>query len=164
MVGGGDRDRGRGAGHEPTMPAEPGAPATDVEVNALPLPARLVAGMVLGGRFEILERLGEGGAGAVYAARDRLIGEEVALKVLHERIREGAGLGRLRDEIRAGRRIAHANVCRVYDLVVDGGVVFLVMELLRGETLRRRVRRALPVAEAVEIVRQLGGGLAAAHR
>ncbi len=125
---------------------------------------RLEPGTVLAGRFEISRCLGEGGAGSVYAARDRLLGEPVALKLLHRRVGPGTDVASLRAEVRAARRIAHPNVCRVHDLCEHGGRVFLVMELLAGETLRQRLRQALSVVEALEIARQLGAALTAAHR
>jgi tetratricopeptide (TPR) repeat protein len=128
-------------------------------------PAALARGTLLGGRFEVRDRLGVGGAGVVYAAHDRLLGEDVALKVLHESLRRDEDeLRRLRSEVLAARRIAHPNVCRVHDLCTDGDRVFVVMELLRGETLRRRMRRRLELGSVLDVVRQLGAGLAAAHR
>ena len=122
-------------------------------------------GDLLAGRFSILRRIGEGGAGAVYAARDLLLGEDVALKVLR-RAGLGAhdGLRRLRDEVRAARRIAHPNVCRVHDLAETDGRVFVVMELLSGVTLRDRIRQGVSVGEGLDILRQLAAGLGAAHR
>lgn len=150
----GDRDTPAGTvAVEPTLPAADGVDAP------------LGAGTVLAGRFEIDAALGLGGAGAVYAARDRLLGDQVALKVLHAQLRDDPReLDRLRAEVRAARRITHPNVCRVHDLVDDGRVAFVVMELLRGETLRARMRRGVSAGEAIEIARQLALGLAAAHR
>jgi eukaryotic-like serine/threonine-protein kinase len=144
--------------------ADPGAATITVGVEVGVLRMGVALGDELARRFKLTARLGEGGTGAVYAARDELLGEEVAVKVLHGGAGDPEALRRLRDEVRAARRIAHANVCRVHDLCVDGGLVFVVMELLRGETLRKRLRRGLPPGEVLDIVRQVGAGLAAAHR
>jgi tetratricopeptide (TPR) repeat protein/predicted Ser/Thr protein kinase len=137
------------------------APSTD----AVRAPVTLPVGTVLAERFEIVEQLGEGATGVVYAARDRLLDDEVALKVLHARY-EGADaeLARLRAEVRAARRIAHPNVCRVHDLVVDGGYAFVAMELVRGRTLRQHLRARLSIDETLDLTRQLASALGAAHR
>ena len=79
---GGPADRRGGTGQEPTLLAR----TPDPQVAA---PTQLEPGQVLGGRFELVKRLGEGGAGAVYSARDRLLGEPVALKLLHARMSAG---------------------------------------------------------------------------
>ena len=119
----------------------------------------------VGTRFSVTSRLGGGGSGDVYAASDLLLEEDVALKALRASATDIDALRRLRDEVRAARRIGHPNVCRVHDLYSADGILYLVMELLLGPTLRQRLRDGrLPAAEALEILRQLGAGLAAAHR
>jgi serine/threonine protein kinase/tetratricopeptide (TPR) repeat protein len=153
---GGPTDKGEKLAQEPTLPSIEGV----VEESRA-----LDPGTTLAGRYEIAHRLGEGGSGHVYAARDRLLGEDVALKILRARFRaDGEQLRKLRAEVRAARRITHPNVCRVHDLVDVGGLTFVVMELLEGETLRRRLRRPLALSTAIEIARQLESGLSSAHR
>jgi tRNA A-37 threonylcarbamoyl transferase component Bud32/tetratricopeptide (TPR) repeat protein len=133
--------------------------------------ARLHPGEVLAGRFRVEGFLGRGGMGEVYAANDNELRERVALKLLHPDLAVQASfLERFRREIRLARRISHPNVARVFDLVQDRGHAlgefnFFIMELLEGETLMARLRRAGPIlpTQALPIARQLAAGLGAAH-
>jgi tRNA A-37 threonylcarbamoyl transferase component Bud32 len=119
----------------------------------------LAAGQVLGNRYGVIGLLGEGGMGAVYRVHDRVLDEEVALKLVH-----GAG-GDLRNEVRLAQQVAHRNVCRTYDLEEVDGYHFVKMEYIAGTTLADQLARggALPVARAVAIARAIAEGLAAAH-
>jgi len=134
----------------------------------------LSPGERLAGRYRLRCLLGAGGMGDVYEAEDEELAVVVALKVLRldlghdEQARQT--LRRLKHEVLLARSITHPNVCRVYDLGrhgLDGeSLWFLTMELLRGETLRERVRRRgrLRAAEALAWVEQMVSGLSAAHR
>jgi serine/threonine protein kinase len=124
-------------------------------------------GAVLGGRYEIVSPLGRGGMGAVYRARDRVLGEDVAIKVLRadvtgteERAR------RFRSEVLLARRVSHWNVCRIHEYGEDGPLRFISMELVEGETIKDALvrRRRLPAAEAFDAAVQVAEGLAAIHR
>jgi eukaryotic-like serine/threonine-protein kinase len=124
-------------------------------------------GTVLGGRYEVLSPLGRGGMGAVYRARDRVLEEEVAIKVLRadvtgteERAR------RFRSEVQLARRVSHWNVCRIHEYGEDGPLRFLSMELVEGETVKDALRRRgpLPSAEAFDVAIQVAEGLAAIHQ
>jgi eukaryotic-like serine/threonine-protein kinase len=116
-------------------------------------------------RFEILGKLGAGGMGEVYRARDPQLQREVAIKVLplafaHDPDRQR----RFEQEARAAAGVNHPNVIAVHDVRIHDGVGFLVTELLDGETLRQRMTgRSLPVVKAVEYAIQIAGGLAAGH-
>ena len=130
-------------------------------------------GDLLAGRFEIRRRLGRGGMGEVFAALDTVLGEEVALKIVHAQPAEiESGMPGLRREVQLARRVTHSNVCRIFDLIQHWDdqqhrqLNLLSMELLEGETLRdRRARHGrLPLTEALPIVRQIARGLNAAHR
>jgi tetratricopeptide (TPR) repeat protein len=125
-------------------------------------PGHLEAGRVVAGRYAIRDRLGAGGMGAVYRAFDRELNEEVAFKVLRD---GGAGsLDRFRREVRLARRIAHPNVCRVFDLGEDGDLRFLTMELVEGQTLRALLGEgALQPERALGLFAQLAEGVGAAH-
>jgi len=108
--------------------------------------------------------------GAVYEATDVMLRTHVALKVIRAPIADNAAsLERFRREVLLARRVGHANVCRVYELyeaTVDGVALhFLTMELLKGETLARRLttKGRLKTAEAAPLVKQMCEGLAAAH-
>ena len=129
-------------------------------------------GDVVSGRYEITRFIARGGMGEVYAAHDRMLGDEIALKVLLRPASAGAGaLDRLRAEVQLARRVADPHVLRVfdlgsYDLPAGGEVLFLTMQLLRGETLRARIRRAgpLPPAETWRLASDMFAALAAAHQ
>jgi tetratricopeptide (TPR) repeat protein len=111
------------------------------------------------GRFRVLERLGGGGMGVVYAAYDPQLDRGVALKTVHvpSQSREVA----LR-EAKALAKLSHPNVVAVFDVGVEQGHVYIVMELVRGDTLRAWTK-ARPVGEIVDAYRQAAQGLAAAH-
>ena len=119
------------------------------------------------GAYEVVDRLGAGGMGEVYRARDTRLGRTVALKVL----RPGADpelLHRLDREARAASALNHPNIVHIYDVGLtagQSGAHYVVMEHVEGETLRRRLARgALPMSELLELGAQLAEGLAKAHR
>ena len=132
-----------------------------------PAPADwLAAGVRLLDRFTILREIGRGGFSIVYAARDDLIGGEVALKLLvpppavAQQAKE-----RMRREVRAVRELSHRSIVRVYDFVEDGPRSFVVMELINGRDLAIRVRDKGPVPgdEAGRIGAQVAEALSLAH-
>ena len=124
----------------------------------------LEAGDRLGG-YEILERIGAGGMGTVYRARDSRLSRDVAIKVLPDAlVNDEISLARFEREARAVAALSHPNILGIYDLGRDGEVVYAAMELLEGESLRERLGHgSLPVSKAVEIAGRLAKGLAAAH-
>ena len=129
--------------------------------NAAPNDAR---GRTLAGRYTLLERIDAGGAGEVWRARDERLGRDVAVKILGENADE-AFRERFGDEARRAAAVAHPNVVTVYDDGRDGGTSFMVMEYVRGRTLRDVVadRGPLPAHEAARIVAQVAAALDAAH-
>ncbi len=116
--------------------------------------------------FEILERLGGGGMGVVYKARDLKLGRTVALKFMCPS-REGNEESRIRflREARAVAALDHPNICTLFEIrETDDGRIFLAMAFCPGETLRERLGRGpLPPCEAIEMALQILDGLAAAH-
>ncbi|MBI2838335.1 MAG: tetratricopeptide repeat protein [Acidobacteria bacterium] len=130
-------------------------------------------GTVLAGRYTIVRFIGRGGMGEVYEADDALLRRRVALKVLLQASMRESSVERFRREVQLALEVTHPNVCRVYDMGchrLSGDdrareVYFLTMELLEGETLMERIRREGPFAPdaALPIIRQIAGGLAAAH-
>ncbi len=129
-------------------------------------------GDILSGRFRIVREVGEGGMGRVYEAFDSELAVYVALKVIRPEIASDPGaLRRFRQEVQVARRITHPNICRTYDLERETGsgphrdLLFLTMEFLDGETLAARIARtgAIPLAEALEIARQVADALEAAR-
>ncbi len=123
-------------------------------------------GMILGERYEILKRLGEGGMGAVYKARDTELDRLVAVKVIRPEL---AGhpdiLRRFKQELILARQVTHKNVVRIFDLVTADGRKFITMDFIEGRDLRTILneRGKLPPAEAVPIAQQICRGLEAAH-
>src|SRR6266581_3602701 len=92
------------------------------------------------GPYEILGPRGAGGMGEVYRARDSRLGREVAIKVPPEHLaRDPAALARFEREARAIAALSHPNILEIHDVGSDNGVTFVVMELLKGDTLRQRL-------------------------
>ncbi|HLG70870.1 MAG TPA: serine/threonine-protein kinase [Chloroflexota bacterium] len=122
---------------------------------------------VIGGRYEILRRLGTGGMATVYLARDPLLGREVAIKVprLDGDGHDQETLERFQAELRTIGRLNHPNVVTIYDGGEEDGTPFLVMEPVEGESLAELIRREapLPVERAVSIGRQIAEALSYAH-
>ncbi len=123
-----------------------------------------LVGCTFAERYELLAKLGEGGMGAVFRARDRELDEDIALKVLRTDLADdAAGLVRFRREVKLARRIAHPNVVRTYDLGRQGPLRFLTMELLDGESLAHRASRRMVLPEVLRIAADIARGLTAAH-
>jgi len=140
---------------------------------ATPVPSGVVrksdgpkVGDRLGGRYELLSRLGEGGMGVVFKARDLELDDVVALKMLKPgALVDAEQLERLKDEIRLARKITHPNVLRTFDFGELMGRPFISMEFVRGVTLRDLLQQSgrLPYSAGLRIARQFCAGLAAAH-
>ena len=125
----------------------------------------LAAGSRLG-TYEIVSRIGTGGMGEVYRARDLKLSRDVAVKVLPEATAaDPLALSRFQNEARAVAALSHSNILAIHDFGSEAGVAFAVMELLEGETLRQRLDRGpIPLRRAAEIARGIALGLAAAHQ
>jgi len=117
------------------------------------------------GRFRIQARLGAGGMGEVYLAEDTGLKRQVALKRITSRLRANAkSRQRLWKEAECASRLNDPHVAAVYDVIEESNELFVVMEYIEGETLRRRLARPLAVDEFVGIAQQCASGLSAAHR
>jgi serine/threonine protein kinase len=115
--------------------------------------------------YRVLQTLGAGGMGVVYLAEDGRLGRQVALKFLPpEASRDETTLERFRLEARAASSLSHPGICTVFDIGDDAGSPFIVMEALKGETLRDRIKRApIKVSEVLDLAIQLADALEAAH-
>lgn len=124
-------------------------------------------GTVFDGRYRVEARLGHGGMGVVYEALDLERGRGVALKVLHPQLSvQPDAKRRFRREARLAIELRHPNLVRVLDFgATDEGTPYLVMELLHGETLARRLRPGIPLAvdEALALLRPICRAVEAAH-
>ena len=126
----------------------------------------LEEGDVLGGRYEIMQLLGEGGMGSVYKAMDRELNRPVALKLIRPELAANpAILARFKQELLLAHQVTHRNVIRIYDLGDADGVKFITMEFVEGEALRALIKqhKKFSPEEAVEIIQQVCRALDAAH-
>ena len=137
---------------------------------AAPGPHTFQPDELVAGRYRVIRFIARGGSGEVYEVEDFELRARVALKTVRPDLADDdLLLARFRREINLSRKITHGNVCRIFDLGFHpsqrGRVTFLTMELLAGESLRRRIQRTgrLDPAEALPIVEQMVNGLAAAH-
>ncbi|WP_434348158.1 protein kinase domain-containing protein [Myxococcus virescens] len=143
-----------------------GTDATLLSPHPRPAITDVTEGALFAGRYVLEELAGRGGMGAVYRARDTLVGDVVALKLLEL----GASpapewLERFRREVRLARRITHRHVARTFDLGEHSGRLYLTMEYVAGESLQTLMERehTVPPARAARLVLALCEGLAAAH-
>ncbi|HOU93466.1 MAG TPA: protein kinase, partial [Polyangiaceae bacterium] len=127
----------------------------------------LIAGTVVAGKYRVDELIGRGGMGAVYRATNLAIGKRVALKFLYpEAALDRDAVARFQREAEAASAAESAHIVEIFDSgTTDDGRPFLVMELLRGEDLRQRLRREgrLPPNDAVRIAAQVARALRRAH-
>ena len=117
------------------------------------------------GRYEIRSLLGAGGMGEVYRAKDPKLGRDVAIKVLPPTFSTDAErLRRFEQEAQAAGALNHPNILSIYDVATHDGSLYVVSELLEGETLRERMDgAALPSRKAIDYALQIAHGLATAH-
>jgi serine/threonine protein kinase/tetratricopeptide (TPR) repeat protein len=135
------------------------APPTTVDQAAAPpgTPARL-------GHYTITRKLGEGGMGVVYEARDERLHRTVALKTLPALSGDDTSRKRLWREARAAASVNHPNICQIYEIGEDTAGLFIAMELLEGDTLAEQLQRGpLSVADAVSVGLEILAALAALH-
>jgi hypothetical protein len=148
---------GHTPGGDPGTLSEPGAP--EPEAPAAPLPAKL-------GGYRVVREIGRGGMGVVLEAEDPRLNRRVAIKVMNpDRASDPAIRGRFLREAQAAAAVEHDNVVPILHVEEEGGVPFIVMPLLHGESLQSRLKREarLPLLELIRLGREVAVGLAAAH-
>src|SRR6185295_7955411 len=124
-------------------------------------------GALLDGRYRVRGRVARGGMATVYHATDERLERTVAIKIIHPaQARDGQFVARFAEEAKTVARLTHPNVVAVYDQGIHAGMPYLVMEYVRGRTLREILteRRRLHPHEALAILEQVLSAVAVAHR
>lgn len=123
-------------------------------------------GMMIGDRYEVLEKIGTGGMSDVYKAKDHKLNRFVAMKVLKQEFSENANfVSKFRVEAQAAAGLMHSNIVNVYDVGEENGIYYIVMELVEGITLKKYIEKKarLSYKEAISIAIQVSMGIEAAH-
>ena len=152
--------------HRPTVNAA-GPETTPYDAATRPPVHRLLTGQILAGKYELGKRLGVGGMGEVYRAAHLSLGVDVAVKIMHPHVAQiDEFMRRFRREAYAASLLNHRNVVRVLDFGEDDARLFIVMELLRGQSMNAWLSAAAappPLAECTEIFGQVLDAFEAAH-
>ena len=124
-------------------------------------------GKILAGRYEIIEKIGEGGMAYVYKARDNFLNRYVAIKVLKDEFsKDEVFVKRFRTEAQSAASLIHPNIVSVFDVGEDKGISYIVMELLESKTLKDYIQAKGPLSSelTLKIAAQIASALEAAHK
>ena len=136
-------------------------------MNPSPTPGSLLNAFSPGtrfGKYEILQRLGTGGMGEVYRAKDTHLGRQVAIKIISVDGHSPTNFSRFEQEARSACRLNHPNIVTIYELADVNGTHYIAMELVHGETLRKLLALGpVPFLKTIEIATQVADALAKAH-
>lgn len=122
---------------------------------------------VLAGRYELIEKIGDGGMAIVYKAKDRLLKRFIAVKILKpEFVQDIKFVENFRKESHAAASLSHPNIVSIYDVGQEGNINYIVMELVSGKTLNELIKEEAPMdyRKAADITKQVASGLSAAHK
>ncbi len=127
-----------------------------------------IEGKLLGGRYEIIEKVGNGGMATVYRANDKILKRDVAVKILRDEFTtDEEFIKRFEVEAQSAARLAHANIVSIYDVGVEDNLYFIVMELIKGKTLKEIIieeHGPLPWKWSVNVAIQIASALEMAHK
>ena len=125
-------------------------------------------GKLLGNRYEILEKIGNGGMATVYKATDKILKRQVAVKILRDEFTtDEEFIRRFEAEAQSAARLTHPNIVSIYDVGVEGNLYFIVMELIQGKTLKEIIveeEGPLPWKWSINVAIQIAQALEMAHR
>lgn len=125
-------------------------------------------GKILGNRYEIIEKVGNGGMATVYKATDLVLKRYVAVKILRDEFTtDEEFIKRFETEAQSAARLVHANIVSIFDVGVDNGIYYIVMELIQGKTLKEIIveeRGPLPWKWSVNVAIQIASALEMAHK
>ena len=125
-------------------------------------------GKLLGNRYEIIEKIGNGGMATVYKATDKVLKRDVAVKILRDEFTtDEEFIKRFEVEAQSAARLTHANIVSIYDVGVDGNLYYIVMELIQGKTLKEIIikeRGPLPWKWSINVAIQIASALEMAHK
>ena len=125
-----------------------------------------MVGRILGGRYELGEKIGSGGMAEVYRGHDTSLDRPVAIKILHEAYRSDIEfIEKFHSEAKAAGRLLHPNIVNIYDVGIDGVDHYIVMEYAQGNSLKDKIREegALDILTVTKIAKDIASGLAHAH-
>ncbi|MEA4923392.1 MAG: Stk1 family PASTA domain-containing Ser/Thr kinase [Eubacteriaceae bacterium] len=122
---------------------------------------------VIAGRYELLNKIGDGGMAVVYKAKDRLLNRFVAVKILKpEFLNDAKFIENFRKESHAAASLTHSNIVSIYDVGREGNINYIVMELVEGKALSQIIKEEAPMdyRRVISISKQIAAGLSAAHK
>ena len=126
-----------------------------------------MASRVLSGRYELLEKIGDGGMAVVYKGKDKLLNRFVAIKILRpEFTKDATFVENFKRESQAAAGLSHPNIVGVYDVGREGNINYIVMELIEGDTLNKIIEREAPMdyRKVIDISKQVAQALRIAHK
>ena len=126
-----------------------------------------MASRILSGRYELLEKIGDGGMAVVYKGKDKLLNRYIAVKILRpEFTKDATFVENFKRESQAAAGLSHPNIVGVYDVGREGNINYIVMELIEGDTLNKIIEREAPMdyRKVIDISKQVASALRIAHK
>ncbi len=126
-----------------------------------------MASRILSGRYELLEKIGDGGMAVVYKGKDKLLNRFIAVKILRpEFTKDATFVENFKRESQAAAGLSHPNIVGVYDVGREGNINYIVMELIEGDTLNKIIEKEAPMdyRKVIDISKQVASALRIAHK